>query len=1688
MKITLKLLVLSLYLLSNPNTIAQTHNDHNNYAKLQAFEFIQNKGQWIDADLFRASSFGSTVQVRKNGLLFSISNQEQLAAGLQLANDVEEQKSKNKATQSKIVEVQNHAWFMEFLGMNYDAQVVPNFQSQKHLNYFIGNDKSKWAKDVNTFSEINYINIYANIDARFYKNSNQELEYDIIAKPGANINNIKIKYDGFSNFNINENGKLVATTSLGIIDFPAPISYQTINGKRFEIKSKYVLENNEVLGFEVGSYNKNFPLTIDPVALRWAIYISNQSSFGTNGHNHGIDVDAGGFIYVAGRTDDTQFPTTTGAYTTTYNGFQGTRGFVCKIDPGNSINAIGSMVWCTYIGGGAIGGSGSENIYALKLDAANNIYITGVSSNFDYPTTAGAVQPNYGGNYDAVVTKINNNGNTLLFSTFYGGPNENDGFNFVYVDNTSTVYLAGYSYDASFPVTNNAHQQTFASASGSKDGVFTVLDSSGNTALYSTFYGGAADDEFTCIRPSGTNDIVLSGTTNSNSGIATPGSYNSTVQTGANSSSGMIVKFDKNSFQLNWATYINPIDSSHAVVILSQQVASNGDIYFGGITNGIDPASISANAYQTNFAGNVDVYIGKLRNDGSTILAGTYVGGASSESPLMGLNIDAFGNVYGLAYTTSDSTTLHTTTDALQKNKAGSSDAIFFKLNDNLTTMKYLSYWGGLGNDRDPVGYDGIKFSDCKAYTALTTESNDAPMTMNAYNATRTNTGVAVPAIAVWNNPPDVNSAAITGTETLCAASSPTLPIIGSAATYILSDINRDGTISPQAAVGAVLYQWQSSTNNIAFTDIAGATNQNLSIAEMGILNTTTYYRRNIGLEVCNTATIVVKTVINVSTPTITGANNLCRTYNLTLTTPANANATFNWTGPNNFVSNANNIVINNIDVVNDGIYNLTQTINNCTSAAATITVTVLNCTPVANDDIFVINTIPTFTNNVIVNDADPSNDPLSYSIVNTGTAAINGTLQLNVNGTFIYTPFSNFNDTVSFTYMVCDNGNPSPVLCDTATVSLILLLDTLPIASNDVRTYIPQIPITIDVLLNDVFGDTLVASTVNIHPPANATNIITDANGDTISVTIPNQGTWSVDVITGTITFTPLTTFNGNPTPILYNAQNNEGNTSNYATVTVTTNAPPVATPDHYISTINTNITANVMVNDFDVNIGQSITLSVALTTNASNGTVIITSNGTFTYIPNNGFSGNDSFIYTICDNGNPILCDTAIVFITINAAPIANTDHDTTNFNTTLNATTLLANDSDIVGQTITINTTPISNVTNGTLVINANGTYTYTPNTGYSGIDSFIYSICDNGTPVLCDTAIVFIFINPPNTPPIVRNEYHITPYNTGITGNVLTNDSDAETTVVFSGILVAPNNGNITFDFITGAYIYTPNTNFVGNDYAVVLVCDQGLPLPVICINDTIFITVLPPPNTDLPSIKITKKVNEIMPNVNSNASFDVHYNITVKNTDSTNTFTLNNVQVIDDLKITFAAADTFTVTSAPTATGTLSANQNYNGKSDINLLQATNSTLLPQATQTIDFSVNVTSVSNKIYTNLGTVSASYNSVQITDTSSATVVSPFIDIKIPQGISPNNDDVNDFFVIRGLENYPNNKLLIFNRWGSKVFEKDGYLNNWDGENTNSFSAGKGKLPEATYFYILELNDANNRKYQGYVYLKR
>ena len=283
--------------------------------------------------------------------------------------------------------------------------------------------------------------------------------------------------------------------------------------------------------------------------------------------------------------------------------------------------------------------------------------------------------------------------------------------------------------------------------------------------------------------------------------------------------------------------------------------------------------------------------------------------------------------------------------------------------------------------------------------------------------------------------------------------------------------------------------------------------------------------------------------------------------------------------------------------------------------------------------------------------------------------------------------------------------------------------------------------------------------------------------------------------------------------------------------------------------------------------------------TPNANAGTLTQNGNGTYEFVPTTGFIGEVTYTYEVCDNGQPQACATAEV--TIDVEPLPTTDNGelapAPDVNTTYDdlavSGQVLSNDNDPDGDNILVTGTiqvdtdgdgvvdatrplgaattiggvdkdgnPVGNA--GMLTQNGNGTYTFDPVAGFIGVVEYIYTVCDDGTPITCEQTTVTINVLPRvyNSTNAIDDEEFVDK-GTTLTENVLTNDTDVEGDNQVGGVslVTGPTNGTLTLN-PNGTYSYTPtNPNFSGNDEFVYSVCDNGT--PQVCDTATVYITIL-----------------------------------------------------------------------------------------------------------------------------------------------------------------------------------------------------------------------------------------------------
>ncbi|WP_080055029.1 Ig-like domain-containing protein [Spirosoma aerolatum] len=386
---------------------------------------------------------------------------------------------------------------------------------------------------------------------------------------------------------------------------------------------------------------------------------------------------------------------------------------------------------------------------------------------------------------------------------------------------------------------------------------------------------------------------------------------------------------------------------------------------------------------------------------------------------------------------------------------------------------------------------------------------------------------------------------------------------------------------------------------------------------------------------------------------------------------------------------------------------------------------------PVAVDDALLTRVNVPKQGTVASNDSDPQNLPLTY----TSGQPQHGTVAMNPDGSYTYTPTTGYAGPDSFTYTVCNSANK----CDKATVTIVVQPETVlpPLATPDIANTRPNTPVPGNVSTND-------------NDPQNQPLTFT-------LITPPPVGTVSLNP-DGSYIYTPPTNFTGT-TVFCYKATNTSG-LSSTACVTVNvnpdpapagTNNTPVANPDATQTTAGTPVKIVVLGNDTDPDSSTSPNGQLNTPTLLGQppvGTASVNPDGSITYTPPTGFTGVVTFPYQVCDKGTPPLCATALVTVNVQPTPPAGTilppvavdDALLTPVNTPKQGT-VASNDSDPQNLPLTYTSGQPSH---GTVAMNPDGSYTYTPTTGYSGPDSFTYTVCNSANK--CDKATVSILVQP------------------------------------------------------------------------------------------------------------------------------------------------------------------------------------------------------------------------------------------------------------------------------------------------------------------------------------------------------
>jgi hypothetical protein len=589
-----------------------------------------------------------------------------------------------------------------------DVLVQGMGEREAKFSYFRGNDPEEWVTGVHSYAEVLYKELYSGIDLEV-SGTREKIKHEYRVKPGGDVGNLRIAYEGIDRIKINGNGQLVLEAGEVTLVEDVPISYQMIDGKKVQVETEYVIHEDNTLGFEVADYREDLDLVIDPTIVFPFMIFSTYLGGSGEDKSFAVAFDKNGNVYVTGRTYSSDFPPSS-AYQDLYWA-PGPDAFVTKLDHTGT-----NLLYSTYIGGWDF-----DEGRAIVVDDSGCAYITGRTDSITtsgwvgfFPTTPGAYDEGYNGEGDAFITKFSSSGTSLVFSTYFGGSSSDEG-NGIEIDHNGNVYIAGESWSSDLPTTNGAIDTTYNLAG---DVFVTKMNSAGTYVLYSTFLGGTDNEagKGIAVDDMWSGDIYVVGDTCSSDFPTSTGAYDKVF----GYCDAFVTRINTSGNGLNdlvYSTYLGGGSGDWGDAIVC---SASGHAFVTGTTDSADfPVSIDAIDKSRNGR---DAFITVIRTEltGSSSLSySTYLGGSGSDYGY-GIALGGTTTLNVCIIGSTDSTDFPVTPNT--SGPLGNYDAFFTILNMHDNKIIYSTHLGGSGIDEGHgLAVDAIG----NAYVSGWTYSND---------------------------------------------------------------------------------------------------------------------------------------------------------------------------------------------------------------------------------------------------------------------------------------------------------------------------------------------------------------------------------------------------------------------------------------------------------------------------------------------------------------------------------------------------------------------------------------------------------------------------------------------------------------------------------------------------------------------------------------------------------------------------------------------------------------------------------------------------------------------------------------------------------------------------------------------------------------------------------------------------
>lgn len=572
---------------------------------------------------------------------------------------------------------------MTFEGASVAAKVERGLPAEGLRHYFLGNDPTRHVTDVPLSSTVRIVGLYPGIDVVVAAPPGGGVKYDLVAAPGADLAQVAVRFLGADVLAADAAGVRLST-ALGEVRHTIPASWEVLSGggrRALEATAEKDAENR--IRFVADGRALDREAVIDPLvwstflggaSLDWATrvkldsagnaYVASYSGIGFPttpgtlastpigsgdtaiskfspsgsllwstylGGSAGDDpgdmfVDATGQVTVCGNSNSTDFPTTPGAYDVSLDGPNDIT--VSRLSATGS-----SLVWSTFLGG-----SGQDFLPRIAEDPTGGFVVTGTTGSMNFPTTPGAfdtISNNL--DYNAFVTRFDDAGSTVLYSTFLGGGGDEEARD-VSVSATGVITVCGNTRSSDFPATPGAYDATYSW----NDDCFVARIAPGGAALsWATLIGGSNADRLNGMHVNDDGTVVVAGLTDSPAFPTTAGAFDRTF---SGPGDGFVLKLNATGAALVFSTLLG---GSNGDACIDVHVDGSGTVTVGGMTDSTNFPTTSG-ALDSTLSGPSDAFIARIGREGKALVWSTYFGGAGTVSmfeQLYSIDVDAFGGV-----------------------------------------------------------------------------------------------------------------------------------------------------------------------------------------------------------------------------------------------------------------------------------------------------------------------------------------------------------------------------------------------------------------------------------------------------------------------------------------------------------------------------------------------------------------------------------------------------------------------------------------------------------------------------------------------------------------------------------------------------------------------------------------------------------------------------------------------------------------------------------------------------------------------------------------------------------------------------------------------------------------------------------------------------------------------------------